>query len=163
MIKENIAMYTLWTLIEVLSAAGALNGAKGVEQALMQPLELEAPPRSNTLYYKGHPPPVEMEGYIERLRLVMHSTGTLFRVDIDLADSCITREEIKEHFPDLYFAYLTPSPAPGATFSYATRKLEVPVLFSFTNREPDCLHDVIIDYQSRIDEYGRPPPEKPEE
>ena len=163
MIKENIAMYTLWTLIEVLSAAGALNGAKGVEQALMQPLELEAPPRSNTLYYKGHPPPVEMEGYIERLRLVMHSTGTLFRVDIDLADSCITREEIKEHFPDLHFSYKAPSAAPAAPFSYASRRLEVPIIFRFLNRSPDCLSGIRIDYQSRVDEYGRPPPERLEE
>ena len=160
MIKENIAMYTLWTLIEVLSAAGALNGAKGVEQALMQPLELKEQ-ISNTLFYKGYPPPVEMEGHIERLQVVMHSAGTLFAVEVDLADSCITRDKIKEHFPDLYFAYMSTSPGPMAVRSFASRRLEVPVLFRFLQRSPDCLHNVIIDYQSRIDEYGLPPPETP--
>lgn len=158
--KESIAMYTLWTLIEVLSAAGAANGAKGVEQALMQPLELEGPPRSHTLYYRGSPPPVNMEGRIDRLRVVTHSTGVLFDVELYLADGCITLEKISEHFPDLYFAYLTPSPAPDATASYATRRLEVPVLFSFQNKSQDCLYSISIDYQSRIDEYGIPPPEK---
>lgn len=162
MIKESIAMYTLWTLIEVLSAAGALNGAKGVEQVLMQPLELEKQ-QSNTLFYRGLPPPMEMEGHIERLGLVMHATGTLFDVEIDLADSCVSLEEIKEHFPDLYFSHMTTSAAPGAPFSYATRRLEVPVLFRFLNKSPDCLSGITIDYQSRVDEYGLPPPAMREE
>lgn len=156
MIQESIAMYTLWALIELLSAAGALNGAKGVEQVFMQPLELEKQ-HSNTLFYRVLPPPMEMEGRIERLRLVMHNTGTLFRVDIDLADNCISREEIKEHFPDLYFAHVD-SPAPIAEALYASRSMDVPVIFAFVQKEPDCLAAITIDYQSRIDEYGAPPP-----
>jgi len=152
-------MYTLWTLIEVLTAAGALDGAEGVERELKRTLELDKQ-ISNTFFYQVDPPYVEMDGYIERLRLVMHRTGALIRVDIDLSDGCITKERIKKYFPDLYFNYQAPSAAPGATFSFASRSLEVPVLFIFRNQSPDCLSGITIDYQSRVDEYGIPPPER---
>lgn len=162
MIKESVAMYTLWTLFEVLSAAGALNGAKGVEQALMQQLELEKQ-QSNTVLYRGHPPTMEMEGHIERLRLVLNRAGVLLRVDVDLADNCITLAEIKEHFPDLFFDHENSNPRPESWSSYASRRLDVPVLFSFRNMDPDCLRQVSVMYASRHSERGSAPGDKLEQ
>ena len=162
--KESIAMYTLWTFLEVLATAGASSGIAGVEKVLNGKLVFEKEPKSHTHYLIGQAPYIEVEGSIENIRVVKHSTGHLFHLKIDLVGSCITKKEVKQHFPDLYFAYMPTSPAVSAPFSYVTRVLDVPVLFRYLNNSatPDCLHSIIIDYQSRIDEYGMPPPPREE-
>ena len=159
-------MYTLWTFLEVLATAGESEGFEGVEGVLNGSLQTVESRRANT--FRVEVPEITMNGRIDDLSIVTGSSGKLLRLDMSVKAVCITKSEVKKHFPDLYLGGRPVSPSVlggnNVPFTYVSRIFDVPILFTYFNNSafPDCLESITIDYQSRIDEYGMPPPPREE-
>ena len=142
-------MYTLWALLEGLVTGGAVNGIKGIEEVLHEPLVYEkTSPSSRTLFYLGNPPEVDMEGKIGRIRVLVDNANKLIRLDLEIEDFCILKEDISEQYPDLYFDIENSSAYPQSWSAYRSQHLLAPVLFLSKNQTPTCIQKISISYAS---------------
>lgn len=154
----SIAMYTLWTLVEALTTAGASGGLQAIERTVTGPLEIESE-TDFTVFYTGRNPELIGHSEITNVRVVLNKEKGLSALSVEIAGACITVPDLGRQFPDAYIVDSPRSPSPDDETTWASRTLEVPVLFGFKNKAADCLAGITIDFRRHLDTYD-PYPEK---